>query len=412
MKVLWISHLLPYPPKGGVMQRSFNLIREAGRNNDIYLYAFNQKAWLPEKGQIIDAKKHLEKYCKEVKIFEIPCDNSNPMWYLLVLYSFFAPNPYTVNWTTSRKMRSSIQNFLKRNRVDIIHCDTIGLAENIKGIGKIPMVLNHHNIESHMMIRRANKERNLSAKLYFLVEGHKLRKYEKKFCRLFNVNIAVSVLDRKRLLAMDPGLHVEDVPNGVDIDYFKGTKHNIVKHNLVFAGSMDWYPNEDAMIYFLRSIWPSIKKKYPDASLTIAGRRPSAKLKSMVSGYSSVNLTGYVHDVRPLIDRAEVYVCPIRDGGGTKLKVLDAMAMQKAIVSTTIGAEGLEIQDGGQVLIADDPKTFLEKIGLLFEDLEQREYLANNARNFVEKYYAWQVVGKKLTAAYGAAAQNSGAWPR
>ena len=384
------------------MQRSFNLLQKASKENEVFLCTFNQKAWLPETEQMLDAKKKLEKYYKVVEVLSIPSDNSRILWGLLVLYSFIGPTSYTVNWTTSKKMQELVDGAIRRYCPDIIHCDTLGLAHYVLEKESARTVLNHHNIESQMMLRRAEKEENFLKKLYFFQEGTKLRTYEKKICPLVAANIVVSELDRMRLLEIAPKAEVRVVPNGVDVDYFRAVEKSKIRHNLVFAGSMDWYPNEDAMVYFLNDIWPHLKNIHRDASLTIAGRMPSQRLKDLISLDTSVQLTGYVEDIRPLIDQAEIYVCPIRDGGGTKLKLLDAMAMRKAIVTTTVGAEGFDVRDGEHVLIADDPKGFVEKICSLFENEELRHFLSRNARIFVEKYYSWEVIGKELLDVYGA----------
>lgn len=382
------------------MQRSFNLLKKASEENEVFLCTFNQKAWLPEEEQMLDAKKKLEEYCEVVEVLPIPSDASKSLWYLLVLRSFLSSKSYTVNWTTSKKMQQLVDGAIREYRPDVIHCDTLGLAHYVLEKESARTVLNHHNIESQMMLRRSGKEGNLLKKLYFFMEGMKLRIYEKKICSLVAANIVVSELDRMRLLEIAPKAGIRVAPNGVDVGYFSASGRSIIPHNLIFAGSMDWYPNEDAMVYFLNDIWPNLKNIYLDASLTIAGRMPSQKLKNMVSCDASVHLTGFVEDVRPLIDQAEVYVCPIRDGGGTKLKLLDAMAMEKAIVTTTVAAEGLVIRDGEHVLIADEAKTFVEKVRLLFENEELRHFLSSNARKFVEKYYSWEVISKELLDVY------------
>ena len=400
MKILWFSHILPYPPKGGVMQRSYNLIKEAAKENEVYLFAFNQKAWLPTKEDIIKAKKEFERFCKKVEIFELPSDKSKATWYSLVLKSFFSKDAYTINWTKSKKMRKKIKEFLATNHIDLIHCDTIGLAEYVRDIKEIPKGLNHHNIESHMMLRRAKREKNLFKKIYFLQEAIKLKKYEKQVCPKFDMNLVVSELDKERLLNIAPNSKVEVIPNGVDINYFKPNNNKIKKDNLVFAGRMNAYPNEDAVIWFLKQIWPLLKKEVPNATSTIAGRNPTFRIKKLAQNDSSILITGYVDDIRPFIAQAEVYVCPIRDGGGTKLKLLDAMAMGKAIVTTTIGAEGLGVIHERHVLIANDPKIFASQVLLVFNNPDLRKYLSQNARQLVKKEYSWEIIGKKLNSLY------------
>jgi len=400
MNILWLSHILPYPPKGGVMQRSYNLIKEIAKENEVCLFAFNQKAWLPTKEDIIKAKKEFERFCKKVEVFELPSDKSKFAWYKLVIKSFFSKDAYTINWTKSKIMAKRIKEFLATNHIDLIHCDTIGLAEYVKDIKGVPKVLNHHNIESHMMLRRAKREKNPLKKLYFYIEGIKLRKYEKQVCPKFDMNLVVSELDKKRLLNIALNSKVEVIPNGVDTSYFKPHGNKCLKHNLIFAASLDYYPNEGAVIFFMQKIWPVLKKKNSNITFTITGRNPSKCIRKIASADSNINVTGYVEDVRPLIDKAEVYICPIRDGGGTKLKLLDAMAMGKAIVTTSIGAEGLEVIHEKHVLIADDPKIFASQILLLFNNPALRKYLAQNARQLVEERYSWKIIGKKLNNIY------------
>ena len=273
------------------------------------------------------SKKEFERFCKKVEIFELPSDKSKFAWHKLVIKSFFSKDAYTINWTKSKIMAKKIKEFLAKNHIDLIHCDTIGLAEYVRDIKEIPKVLNHHNIESHMMLRRAKKEKNLFKKIYFYVEGLKLKKYENRICPKFDINLVVSELDKERLLNIAPNSKVEVIPNGVDINYFKPNNNKIKKHNLVFAGRMNAYPNEDAVIWFLKEIWPLLKKEVPDVTFTIAGRNPTPRIKKFAKNDPSILVIGCVDDIRPFIAQAEVYICPIRDGG-TKLKLLDAMAIR------------------------------------------------------------------------------------
>lgn len=382
------------------MQRSFNLIKQVSTKEEVDLCAFNQKAWLPNQEDILGASEKMEQYCQSVRVVPISSDSSRVLWYLLVFKSFVGSSAYSLAWLTSDEMKVTVNDILKEHQPDVIHCDTLGLERYVEREYWPHLALNHHNVESHMMLRRAQKETNPLKKVYFFREAYKLRSYEKRVCPAVGINIVVSDLDKKRLLKFVPDARIMIVKNGVDISYFNSKKTQAIPHSLVFAGSMDWYPNEDAMLYFIRHIWPKIKESYRDASLTIAGRKPSQGLRKAASHDPSISVTGFVEDIRPYIDQSEVYVCPIRDGGGTKLKLLDAMAMGKAIVTTTVGAEGLEIKNKEHVLIADDPETFARMVQTLFEDKKLRFHLAQNARKFVEKRYAWEVIGKDLLEAY------------
>jgi len=400
MNILWISHFVPYPPKGGNLQRSYNLLKEVAKKNRVYLIAFNQKAVLPTAKDVQEAIKELKRFCDTVEILEIPSDASKFSWYYLVSCSFFSKYPYTVNWTKSYDMHSKIKRLAQRFHFDLAHFDTIGLAEYIRDIGSISKVLNHHNIESDMMLRRAFNERNLLKKTYFLLEASKLKKYEKRFCPKFDYNIAVSELDKKVLKKTVGNINIAVVPNGVDTNYFQPYRKNIKNNTLIFCGRLNAYPNEKGLIYFCKKVWPLLKQTIPQLQLRIIGRNPPKRIKKLASSQIGIEVVGYVDDIRPYVAEAEVYVCPIWDGGGTKLKILDALAMGKAVVATTIACEGIDVIPGKNVLIADTPIEFLEHIEILLQNSELKDKLGYHGRQLVEERYSWLIVGKKLNEVY------------
>lgn len=409
MRIVWLSHILPFPPKGGVVQRSYNLIREVARNHEVFLFALNQKAWLPDSDSIQEAKDEFLTFCSSVLVFEIPCEKSKMGWRKLVVRSLFSTNPYTVNWTKSLEMKHALDLFLRANHVDLIHCDTVGLAEYILDVPKVRKALNHHNIESHMILRRAAHERNWFKWLYLYLEGVKLKRYEARCSPLFDVNLTVSELDKERLHAGVPNILKTDViPNGVDVSYFAPDSTNITHGNIIFTARMNAYTNEDAALWLLNDIYPLLKTYVPDATLTLAGRNPTERMVSLAAGDKSISITGYVDDIRPFMQQAHVYICPMRLGGGTKLKVLDAMAMGKAIVCTTVAAEGLEINHGEHAIIADDAESFVRGIILLFEDDALRTRIQANARRFVTEKYSWEGIGRELDRVFRSAADLQG----
>jgi glycosyltransferase involved in cell wall biosynthesis len=171
---------------------------------------------------------------------------------------------------------------------------------------------------------------------------------------------------------------------------------------------MDWRPNVDGMLYFLDEIWPLVLEKFPDAALTIVGRRPMPILKERVKNFSSVKLTGTVDDVRPYIEKADVYIVPLRIGGGSRLKILEALSMKKPIVSTSIGAEGLKVANGENILLADSPVDFSNVIGGLFHDSTLRQHLSESGRQLVEEQYQWKVIAGKLENSWIKASKDSG----
>lgn len=400
MKILWLSHNIPYPPKNGVLQRNYNLLRETAKYNKIFLVAFNQKTLLPTDEDVKTAITALKKYCEYIEIVSLPVDKSRWIKNFLLAKSIFTKKPYTVNWNQSVEMKKSIEKAIQSFKPEIIHYDTIGLAEYYNASFDGPQILNHHNIESAMMYRRYEKESNILKRLYFYQEAKKIEQYEKKHCGLFHANLTVSEDDGVILKRIVPEIRAEIISNGVDTAYFCPTKAKTQNISLIFGGGMGWYPNRDAMLWFADEIWPLIKKEYPDIKMTVIGKKPPDKLIKLSKDDPNFIITGYVDDVRPYFEEALIYVCPIRDGGGTRLKILDALSMGKPIVATTIAVEGIKVIPDKHVLIADSPEQFVAQFVKLIENKDLREILSVEGRKLVEENYDWAKIGKKMNNIY------------
>jgi len=210
----------------------------------------------------------------------------------------------------------------------------------------------------------------------------------------------VSVADSEVLFRLVPELDIAEIPNGVDIDYFKPQGMPIKKNRLVFAGSLNWYPNIKAVEYLCSEIWPLFKKAVPSATLLIVGRNPSQDFIKKYNAVDGVEVLADVDDIRPHIEEAEVYVCPIRHGGGTKLKILDALAMEKAIVAHPVACEGIDVTNEKNVLLAESSNEFVKKIVRLLNDADLRVKLGKNGRQLVEDKYAYSFIGKRLNDLY------------
>ena len=400
LNILWISHFVPYPPKGGCFQRSYNLIKEVSRNNNIYLIALRHKdkTTHPES-ETKKAKSELEKLCKKVIIVDIS-SFSGVNFYFMAFKSIFNINPLTVNLFKSKYAENIIAKLVNDIEFDVAHYDTISLCEYMHHTGSIPKILNHHGVESFMIRRRVNNEQNFLKKLYLFIESYKLRKYEERNCHKYYLNLTVSEDDKSMLMKISPLSHVEVVENGVDVDYFKQKdKHNNT-NRLIFAGRMDQYSNVDAIMQFCRNVWPLVKERFPEIRFSLIGNNPPQKLLDMARNDERIEVLGYVDDVRSYFAGATISICPIRDGGGTRLKILDAMAMGMPIISTTIGCEGIDVSPGKDVLIANTPEEYVYNIRRLINDDVLRENLSNNARKTVENKYSWNIIGQKLNKYY------------
>lgn len=409
MKILWFSHLIPYPPKGGVLQRSYNLLKELAGHHQVSLLAFNQQALLastftdPEAG-MAEARHQLEGFCEQVQILPIPADRAFGGKGLLAVTSLLSRHPYTINWLKSAAMRNALKETLARGDFDWVHFDTISLAPYLDIAAGHRTALGHHNIESHMLLRRGEIDRNPLKKFYFWQEGLRLARYEKRLCSRFDLNITCSELDSDRLRKMLPEVRVESIPNGVDLDFFQPGDEAETPDSVIFAGTMDWYPNRTAMHYFAGQVWPKLKAACPGAVMHVVGANPSAHLKAQADERFLVH--GFVDDVRPYIDRAAVYVCPITDGGGTKLKVLDALSMGKALVAHPVACEGIGVTDGKDVLFATSADEYVAHITRLFADPDLRRTLGENGRKLMAEQYAYPAIGRRLAALFDTDARS------
>jgi glycosyltransferase involved in cell wall biosynthesis len=399
-KVLWLSHFIPFPPKGGNLQRSYNLIRELSKVHDLTLLSFNQSNIIgtPELLQI--AKEHFSEFCIVADVIDIPSENSTVRRFFLLLKSLLPLRTYTVSWLESKEFARKLDQLISDNHFDIIHVDTISLAPYVSHLQDIKIVLNHHNIESAMMLRRAENESNLFRKLYFYQEGIKLQKLEREICNKFALNITCSDLDSERLKSAASVTDCISIPNGVDLDYFQPIATQVKPKSLVFAGGLSWYPNLDAMTFFLKSVWPELVQQVPDISLTVIGKNPPTWMLDMQKEYSNLHVTGFVDDVRPYLAEAQIYICPIKDGGGTKLKVLDALAMGKALVGDAIACEGIDVVNNKSVIFASTPIEYINKIKFLIDNPEIGEELASNGAQLIREHYSFQGIGKKMANVY------------
>jgi glycosyltransferase involved in cell wall biosynthesis len=192
------------------------------------------------------------------------------------------------------------------------------------------------------------------------------------------------------------------VANGVDVDYFRGAGARAAPKDgrLVMVSGMNWFPNKDAAIYMARDIWPALAASMPSLSLTVVGASPPPEVTSLAAADSRVTATGFVDDVRPHMNEAQVYLCPMRDGGGTRLKILDALSMGVPIVATTMAYEGIDVVPEQDVLVADDPAAFVRQVKRLVDDPALREKLSANGRAFVERNFSWPVIGRKMQQSF------------
>lgn len=403
MKILWLSHFIPFPPKGGAPQRSFNLLRWAAKRHHVTFLGLHRFSDLASDKARSKALAELRKFCDSAESFPQPSIKTRLHRLWTAARSVCLADPYEVLWLRSPELEEHLAELASRNLFDLIHVDTIGMVPFARLFQAASVVINHHNIESNMMRRRAEGESSWWKRHYFRQEATKLERLERVECSQHQMNLVVSPLDGERLERVCPDATISVVPNGVDTEYFQPRAplgHG--RGGLVFVGRLNWYPNEDAMKWFAREIWPALVRKDPDRKAMIVGKDPPAELVALED--ARVTLPGYVDDVRPALDRASIYICPIRTGGGTRLKILDALAMAKPVVATGMSVEGLGLEDGIHYLRADTASEYVAQVRRLEDDAELRESLAKAGRRLVEREYSWEVVSSRLYEAYERAA--------
>jgi glycosyltransferase involved in cell wall biosynthesis len=401
MKILWISHFLLYPETGyGALQRSRNLLLELSKRHDVYLLSYYRTKDLESDYELRVAHSDLEKYCKKLILIPLTVEKTRYLRFIGMAKSIFSKLPYSVILYRSEALVEIAASMIHEYKIDLIHADTLGLSENLSSGEDTFNVLNHHNIESEMMFRRADKDKNVIRKLFLLNEARKIREYEKRFCPKYDMNIVVSAIDEESLKKINKDVKTAVVENGVDCEYFSNNFGNDNRKGLIFTGRLDWYPNSDAMLFFCKAVWSHLKERFDSLTLTIIGKNPSRELLSLLEDEPDIHLKGYAPDVREYVGKAKIFVCPIRDGGGTRVKILDALAQGIPVVSTEVGCEGLSVKDEEHILVANHPNEFIEKIACLLSNEDLWNTLSMNGRRFVEEHYSFNVIGDRLSKLY------------
>lgn len=394
MNILFLSTENPYPPVGGHHIRTYNVLKILAERHKIYFVGFAQN-----KDEFIYIE-NLKELCETVDIYLIPKTGFNLHFLSQVAKNLFSKLPLTAQRFFVFDAKKKIEQHLSQNRIDLVHIDMLALAKYVESINNIPVILTNHNVESLRLYRWIQIESSVLKKTYLFPQYLKLRNFEKKMCPLFEHCIVVSEDDRQHLQNLCSFDNFVVIPNGVDTDYFKPSAEKVREKHLIWVGGMTGPYNSDAVDYFLDQIWPIVKDEMPDVTIDFVGSSPTKKLQKKASIDNNIKVIGFIEDIRPLVQRASVFVAPIRSGSGTKIKVLNAMAQAKTIVATTVAAEGIEIADGESILLADDPIEFARKILFLLRNREIAESIGQKARSIIENKYSWKVIAHKLFDTY------------
>ncbi len=404
MNILFVAPRLPLPADTGGKIRTLNILKQIAKANKVVLLCFSF--------EVDDAK-----YQKELEGLGIECHlvpmKDTPVW-RKIFNVLFSSVPHSIAKYRTKLMRKKVEALLSGSSFDAVHVDHLHMAHYAPGKkSKVFSVLDEHNVEYKILERCAKVERSPVKKMVYMGQAVKMHLFEAHQAQQFRGVFTCSEDDRSILNKITNGMvPIHVIPNGVDTEYFQAqdTRHPSASPGtgrtqdqedaMVFTGSMDWLPNDDAITYFCAQILPLIWKENKNIKLYVVGKSPSASVRELAAQDRRVIVTGRVEDVRPYIEKAKIFIVPLRIGGGTRLKILEAMAMNKATVSTSIGAEGIEYTDGVNIAIADAPDHFARSVVSLIENDKISRALGEAGRCLVCEKYDWNVIGKKIKILY------------
>jgi glycosyltransferase involved in cell wall biosynthesis len=390
LKVLVLDEEVPYPPNTGKRIRTWNLLKRLAQRHDVHLLCYGAEDESTEALRSAGIVPHLVQPLKKM---------SGVSLYTRLLWNLFSPYPFSVAKHYTRRFQKEVNDLLQESGWDLLQCEWTPYARFVSGVRDLPVLIAAHNIESHIWERRAENSDNFMERAFFRLQCKKMVRFEHRALLAATAVTAVTPEDAQTMRSW--GVRsVSVVPNGVDAKFYECLGQTDCKNSILSLASLDWFPNIDALQYFTREIFSLIRKKVPNAVFKIVGRRPPKFLIEELSRTPGIDFVGEVSDVRPHLEQASVIVVPLRIGGGSRLKILEALAANKAVVSTSIGAEGLQLEPGTHLLIADSPSDFAIRVSELLGSSEMRRCLAEEGKKFVLKHYQWDTIATRLETAW------------
>jgi glycosyltransferase involved in cell wall biosynthesis len=391
VRIVWVKVGGLWPLNTGGRIRSFHILSELSRRHRVTLLGTHGPNDDPD-----GLAAHLPACERVVSVPHTLPKRGGAAFGRALVRSWLSPYPVDLWRCRVPRLREEVERATAAGAADLCVADFLAAAPNVPiGGGALPTVLFAHNVE-HMIWKRLAEVEGRGWRRFFLeIEWRKMRRYEARVCALARLTVAVSEVDRALLAALAPRARIRATPTGVDTRYFAPNGGPAAATGIVFTGSMDWFPNEDAILYFIEAMLPMIRREAPGTPVTVVGRNPTPRLRAAAER-AGLTLTGTVDDVRPYMAEAAVYMVPLRVGGGTRLKIFEALAMGKAVVSTAVGAEGLPLEHGRHFLQADAPADFARSVVELLRDPARRQVLGGAGRRLVVERYSWAQVAEEF----------------
>jgi glycosyltransferase involved in cell wall biosynthesis len=382
VRILFLSSWFPYPTNNGSKIRVYNLLRGLSQCHKITLLSFSDQTEVPSTSSILDS------FCSEIHV--VPWKQFRPDS-LKARLGFLNSAPRSISDTFSQEMTKNIQELLSTQEYDLLIAQALGTASYSRYFHGIPALF--EEVELGLPFERFVNADSPWQRFRYGLTWAKHRHYLAQLLQYYAACTVVSEREQQLLSQSVPGYNtIEVIPNCINLADYEHIRRTPEPNCLIFTGSFRYSANYDAMVWFLQEIYPRIQNQVPDVHLTITGDHANLSLPHA----KDVKLTGFVDDVRPLIASASISLAPIRVGGGTRLKILEAMALRTPVVSTTKGAEGLDVQSGKNILLADTPDNLSEMVILLLKDPELRQQIVDNAFSLVSEKYNWAIVMPRL----------------
>ena len=390
MRILFLSSWFPFPPDNGARMRTWGLLRQLARKHDIAMLSFARD--VPIDRSSLEA---VDQFCQVLAVVPYGISRQSGPWSLAHLFSM---KPRSLLQTYSLEMEARVRDALHKHTFDLIIASEIGpglcTTPHAVGVSAIPLVI--EDLELSMILDAVRAQDTCKGQMRHRLTWWKQRQYAVRLLRQVQGCTVASDQERVLLQRIAPEFEaLKVIPNGLDLELYKGDWQPPMSDSLIFPGALTYQANFDAMVFFLETVFPLVQLQCPEVTLRITGRTDGAPLTRLPVN-EHVVLTGYVKDVRPVIAQSRVCVVPLLTGGGTRLKILEAMVLGTPVVSTSRGAEGLEATPGEHILIADQPEEFADAVVRLLTDDALHDRLSVNGRCLVKEQYDWVSIGSQL----------------
>jgi glycosyltransferase involved in cell wall biosynthesis len=376
-----VTPYVPYPPVSGGRSRTYNLVRRLARYFSMTVVCFGR----PEE-QEFDLTP-MREMCELIVVDRAPSPTTRQAAWL----SLTSPRPITMRLYSSPQMRETIENLLKTRKFDLVHVESFYTVQNLPQDIPVPLLLSEPAIEYLAWWRHALVAQPLYQRPGIALEALKMRIVEPQVWTQATLVGVMSEFDEQIIRQATPGVPTTLAPNGVDIEYFQADGNPREGASALFLGDFKYFPNTDAMLFFIQEIMPLIRAERPDFTLTLLGKDSPPEIVAYGNDpESGVYVEGLVEDTRPYLSRATMFVCPLRSGSGTRFKLLESLACECPVVSTSIGCEGLDPTNGRHMLVADTPRSFADAVLKLINNPEEAERLGHHGRNWVVERHSWE----------------------